>query len=104
MPRNPMKRQLLPLSLLLAAGCAPEIESPKTTKVVTAQFDPQVDPPIVPLPNDLAKDPKTGLLAIPDAKGASAAQKEFNDYLRTLDGFPSSTPVTSTFDAAVDAK
>src|SRR5205823_1135323 len=57
--------------------------------------------PLLPLPNDLARDPKTGLLAIPDAPGASEAQKEFNAYLRTLDGFPASTPVIATFSDAL---
>src|SRR5207237_3480750 len=67
-----------------------------------AQFDPQATPPVIPLPNDLVRDPATGLLAIPDLPGASDAQKEFNAYLRTLDGFPPSTPVTASFSDALN--
>jgi hypothetical protein len=90
--------------LLLFAGCAPDIPQNPKPQVVVAQFDPLAVPPVLPLPNDLAKDPNTGLLAIPDNPGASPAQKEFNAYLRTLDGFPTSTPVTATFSDAVDPK
>jgi dienelactone hydrolase len=93
------------LSLLVAlplAACQPNIESPTTTKVVVAEFDPTATPPVLPLPNNLAINPATGLLAIPDAPNATPAQLEFNAYLRTLDGFPQATPVTATFSDAID--
>ena len=89
-------------SLKLAA-CQPDIESQTTPKTVVAQFDPEASPPVVPLPNDLARDPATRLLAIPDVPGASPAQLEFNAYLRTLDGFPQASPVSASFSDAIDA-
>ena len=100
-----MKRSSLALLLLASAshwGCAPDLTTTPAQKVITAQFDPTAVPPVVPLPTDLAKDAKTGLLNIPDAPGASPAQLEFNQYLRTLDGFPQSTPVTAAFSDAID--
>src|SRR5205823_14558922 len=55
-------------------------------------FDPAALPPLVPLPNDLAKDPTTGLLKIPIDPASPAAQQEFTtDFLNTLDGYPVAT-------------
>ncbi len=90
------------LLCLLLAACAPDIPQNAPARVVTAQYDPLATPPVLPLPNDLAISPTTGLLAIPDAPTDSPAQLEFNAYLRTLDGFPPSTPATTTFSAAID--
>jgi hypothetical protein len=87
---------------VLALGCAPDVPNTPPPTVVVARFDPQASPPDVPLPNDLARDPKTGLLVIPDAPMASPAQLEFNSYLRTLDGFPPGTPITANFTGAID--
>ncbi|MBS1148830.1 MAG: Lipase-like protein, partial [Myxococcaceae bacterium] len=88
--------------VLLAVACAPEIpQDPVPTRVV-ALFDPAAEPPVVPLPNDLARDPATGLLQVPDAPDASPAQKDFNAWLRTLDGFPSATQATIRFSGGLD--
>ncbi len=55
----------------------------------TALFNPGAVPPQVPLPNDLAIDPATGLVNAPIDPSAPPAQQEFTrDYLNTLDGFP----------------
>jgi hypothetical protein len=55
-------------------------------------FDPSVA--LVPTPNDLAIDPATGKIVVPDP-GVSPAFSEFiSDYLNTLDGFPVSSTAT----------
>src|SRR5207237_5718939 len=41
-------------------------------------------------------------LNVPDGSNDSPAQKDFNHYLNTLDGFPSSTPGSFAFSGAVD--
>lgn len=53
-----------------------------------ALYDPAADVPVLPLPNDLVLDGQSGLLAVPEGK--TAAEEEFNVWLRTLDGFPES--------------
>jgi len=57
------------------AACTPDIPQSTATHYVTALFDPSVSN--VPTPNLLATDPKTGLLAVPLAPGASPAQADF---------------------------
>lgn len=97
-----MRLRLLCVTLW-ALGCAPEIPRDEVPLRVTALFDPAASPSVVPLPNDLARDPVTGLLTgVPDAPTASPAQAEFNAWLRTLDGFPTSAAATVTFDRALD--
>ena len=51
----------------------------------------------VPLPNDLAINPATGLVNAPIDPSAPAAQQEFTrTYLNTLNGFPGQSPGTTT--------
>ena len=85
-----MKRFLPLVALLPAFACTPDIaQDGYDSNVVVVNFDPAAAVPVVPAPNDLAKNRATGKLAIPSEPNASAAQKEFNDsYLNTLDGFP----------------
>lgn len=68
-----------------------------------AVFSPVGSSPKIPLPNDLVRDPSTGLLNIPDASGISEAEKEFNTYLRTLDGWLPTTPGSIEFRADLDS-
>src|SRR5262249_50735670 len=83
-------------------GCAPDIPQNPPPTVIVAQYDPTATPPVLPLPNDLAIDRSTGLLAVPDNPGDPPATLEINAYLRTLDGFPPATPVQAGFSAAID--
>jgi hypothetical protein len=70
----------------------------KVADVATALFNPAAAPPQVPVPNDLAIDPATGLVKAPIDPTASEAQQEFTrDYINTLDGFP----VTATGSARI---
>ena len=89
-------RLLLGLLVTLSA-CAEEIEIYSAPSgLVEVVFDPSYQDPVtgkpaprVPTPTDLIRDPLSGLLKIPaTAATATAAQKEFDAYLRTLDGYP----------------
>jgi hypothetical protein len=90
---------------VLALGtvaCEPEKQPEQPVEVVVAAFDPSAVPPVVPTPNDLAINPRTGLVQAPVDPSAPAAQQEFTrDYLNTLDGFPT-TAVASTPVADLD--
>ena len=67
-----------------------------------AIFEPASVPPRVPSPTDLVRDPATGFLAVPSAPTASDAEKEFNAYLNSLDGFPAASSPTLDFYAELD--
>ncbi|MGC4113911.1 MAG: hypothetical protein QM765_04495 [Myxococcales bacterium] len=99
-----MKRTLLSsaLAAALATACTPSIEQKDPPALITAQFDVSATPPVVPTPNDLAMNPKTGLVTVPLSASASAADQEFAAYLGTLDGFPASSSATATFDGELD--
>src|SRR6266540_2940741 len=87
-------------------GCAADLETPPTPPPsLVAVFDPLASPaPLIPLPNDLAKTGGDGVhLNVPDGPNDSPAQKDFNHYLNSLDGFPSSTPGSFSFSAPVNA-
>ncbi len=78
------------LLLVCAIGaCAPDISQRPAPNVVFIEFDPGAQVPVVPTPNDLARDPTTGLVVVPPTPNESAAQREFETtYLQTLAGFP----------------
>src|SRR5689334_4432031 len=105
LPRcNRMNVRLL-LGLTLVGGCMADITRPPAPgPFITAVFDPQASPaPLIPLPNDLAKTGGDGVhLNVPDLPTDSPAQLDFNHYLNTLDGFPSSTPGSFSFSAPID--
>jgi hypothetical protein len=103
---------LLVLSLL-AAACTPEIGTDPTPEVL--QFDPSSMPPRVSEPSLVVLNPSTGRIdlslagiTVPmDCAGQPAgaqAQCEFNQYLQSLDGFPTAagarTPVSADVDLA----
>src|SRR5216683_4918442 len=82
------------------AGCNPDIPNTPPSTYVIALFDPSNS--VVPTPNLLAMDPRTGLLAVPLAPDASPAQAEFVAFLNSLDGFPEDTPGKALFDSELD--
>src|SRR5262245_24966674 len=91
--------------LSFVGGCMADLDvPPKPAPFVTAVFAPDASPaPLIPLPNDLAKTGGDGThLNVPDLPGDSPAQQDFNHYLNTLDGFPSSTPGSFSFSAPID--
>ena len=97
--------QLSWLSVLLAAvspllGCS--ALPPTSTPGIVAIFNPAAVPAVVPTPTDLVR--MGGKLVIPKdpAEDTSAAVKIFNDYLRTLDGFPPDSGAGAPFSGALD--
>src|SRR4051812_2440098 len=89
--------------LVVLAGCEPDVTAPPNPPTVTALFAPTASPPVVPTPNDLAFRGGDGKhLAIVDLPTDSPAQRDFNTYLRGLDGFPSSSTASAAFSAPID--
>ena len=97
-------KKLLLLPALVLLGCDPNIENVAPPTVVTARFDPSAAPLVVPAPNDLATNPKTGLLAVPVPAGASGADKAFYAFLNSLNGYPAAATATTTFDGRLSAE
>jgi hypothetical protein len=92
------------LFFLLAFACTPDIaQDDRPPPSILARFDPGGSPPVVPAPNDLAKDPTTGRLVVPSTGSTPAAQREFNDdYLGGLDGFPFESTAEVLFTGDLD--
>ncbi len=84
-------------------GCS-QPKLPPARGGTQAQFDPFGSPPNLPLPTDLIRNRNTGLLQVPENTRASAAQKDFNAYLNTLNGYPTSVVPEVRFTGVIDAK
>ena len=70
-------------------GCAKDIE---LASAPAARIEIRFAPPTtLPIPTDLARDPKTGKLALPLPEDASAAEAAFIRFLNTLSGYPPSS-------------
>src|SRR4051812_13311082 len=82
MNRSP-RALLLCTALGLGVACTSQTPSSQPA-VIHPSFDPGNSPPVVPLPNDLATDPATGLLHITPNPDATEADKAFIFYLNTL--------------------
>lgn len=94
-----------------AAACVPTL--PKNPVPEKMDFDPQSFPPRVPQPTSLVVNPATGHidfslagLTIPadcaNQMTLSQAECEFDQYLQSLDGFPTVTPATAPASAPLD--
>jgi len=92
------------LVVVAAIGaCAPDIAQRPGPNVVVVEFDPGAPVPVVPTPNDLARDPTTGLVVVPETPNESAAQREFEtSYLQTLAGFPFESTANALTSADLD--
>ncbi len=96
-------RSWLPLLCALALGaCTPDVAQDEPPFRVVAEFDPAAEIPRVPAPNALAYDDETARLAPPDHPGLTEAERQLNDYLRQLDGFPAGGSATQTFSAPLE--
>jgi len=80
----------------------------RTTSGAEMPFNPDPSNPIIPFPNDLVRDPMTGLVNIPTPAGADPLTQQLFAGLRTLDGFSTSTPIVSenshTLGAVLDGR
>lgn len=101
-----LRRLSFPAAALLVTAltaCDPQIpRDDAPPERIVAQFDPSAATPNVPRPNDLAISATTGLVEVPDAPDATEADKAFNRYLRTLDGFPTAATASVTFSEPLD--
>lgn len=70
--------------------------------VVQARFDPTAR--VLPMPNDMVRDFKTGLLSLPVPDDLSPAEKELRGWLNQQDGWPSTFESTVSFSAPIDDK
>lgn len=103
---------LLAAAGLGGSGCTPDI--PNEPAPAAMEFDTAAVPPRVPQPIGLVINQQTGLidfsltgLALPaDCANAapplSRAECEFDQYLQTLDGFPTVTPAQAPASAPLD--
>jgi hypothetical protein len=98
-----VKRLLSLVVVVLFGACTPDVEKVPAPSVVVAEFEPGASVPVVPLPNDLAKDPTTGKIVVPPSPTDTPAQKEFNtQYLGTLEGFPFESTASVRFTGPLD--
>jgi len=88
---------------LALSACVPEVKSGTQDSGVVALYNPSSTPAVVPAPNDLVR--AGGKLQIPvDASEAKVpALKAFNDYLRSLDGYPPDSTASTSFAADIAA-
>ncbi len=92
---------LLPLVFVPALGCT-KLKAPPAPTAIVAVFNPLASPPAIPLPNDLALSADGTHLQVPSSSTDSPAQKDFDAYLSSLDGFPSDSTVSFSFSSAID--
>jgi hypothetical protein len=98
-------KKVFPLLVVLGASCTPDIPQDPAPDVIVVEFEPGAAVPVVPRPNDLAKDPVTGKIVVPSSPADSPAQRQFNEeYLGSLEGFPfeSTASVTVSGDLRAD--
>ncbi|MBV8758280.1 MAG: Ig-like domain-containing protein, partial [Deltaproteobacteria bacterium] len=92
------------VALLLLVGCTDlSLDPPK--KLVHARFDP--DARVIPMPTDVLRDASLGRLDLPndtadDLAKLTPAEKEFYDYLETLDGWSTLMSGSLEFTGPVD--
>jgi pimeloyl-ACP methyl ester carboxylesterase len=83
------------------------LELDPAPKIIHARFDP--DASVIPMPTDVLRDGAAGRLNLPndtDKEKAKLndAEREFYDYLETLDGWSSLMSATVEFTGAIDPK
>lgn len=94
-------RTVLVLALAgVVAGCVDIPNAAPPAVGVMSLFDSATA--TIPLPNDLLKDPKTGLLSIPASPTDSPLTLEVKDSLARLDGWLTSQTITIPFDGELD--
>lgn len=83
-------------------SCVADVGSGMGDEGVVALFNPAASPPVVPAPTDLIR--VGGKLRVPvdPAEMTTPALKAFNDYLRTLDGYPPDVTASTLFSGVLD--
>ncbi|HZH03734.1 MAG TPA: hypothetical protein VEY30_08125, partial [Myxococcaceae bacterium] len=99
-----MKRAVLVGAVAFLTSCTPDIEQDPSDDLITVEFNPAAEVPVVPTPNDLALQGER--LVIPCAPGTTPetdAQCELNqNYLTGLDGYPMESTATALTSAPID--
>jgi hypothetical protein len=104
-------RSLVSILFLIAAACTPDIGTDPTPEEL--QFDPSSMPPRVSEPSLVVLNPSTGRIDLSLAgitvpmdcaaqPAGAQAQCEFNQYLQSLDGFPTAAGARTPISADVD--
>ncbi len=96
------------LGALALGSCVADVQNGPADQGIVAFFNPASSPPNVPTPTDLIR--VGGKLRVPVdpgetpamAGGPTPALKVFNDYLRSLDGYPPDTSVNAAFSGDLD--
>lgn len=84
-------------------GCSASVPPSASGDGPIALFNPASSPAVVPAPTDLVRVGGSLQIPVDPAESTNGALKTFNDYLRSLDGFPPDTVASTTFSAAIDA-
>ena len=92
------------LALLLLVGCT-DLSLDPSPRLIHARFDP--DASVIPMPTDVLRDATLGHLDLPndtpaDLAKLTPAEKEFYDYLETLDGWSTLMSGSLEFTGQID--
>lgn len=92
------------LALLLLVGCT-DLSLDPSPRLIHARFDP--DARVIPMPTDVLRDATLGRLDLPndtpdDLAKLTPAEKEFYNYLETLDGWSTLMSGTLDFTGQID--
>ena len=102
--RGGVNSKAIAISFSVFWACVNVTQSPPPAPVVVAEFDPGATVPVVPSPNDLAREPTTGRILVPETPGESLAQRELElGYLGALTGFPFESTAEAHFSGDLDA-
>lgn len=93
-------RHVARIGLLTLLGCAQSLSADQPVSEAHVVYNPTTG--AIPLPNDVVRDASAGHLALPISTGISAAESEFREFMNSLDGWPSTTPLSAAVSAAVD--
>src|SRR5262245_11848318 len=88
------------LVVVFLAACSGSLDPQPA--VIHARFDPEAK--VIPMPSDVLRDDTFGRLDVPIDDDATPAEREFFEFLNTLDGWSSAMQATVELTGAVDAK
>lgn len=84
---------------LALGGCA-QLELDPPEEVIHARFDP--DAKAIPMPTDILRDAEAGRLELPlDDDDLTVAEREFYEFLETMDGWSTTMAATVEFTAPI---
>lgn len=90
---------VLGAGLAIALGACADLELDPPKSVIHARFDP--DAKVIPMPTDILRDAEGGRLDIEIDEDLTAAEREFYEYLNTMDGWSTAMAATVEFTAPI---